>query len=140
MTAYSDPSISIVFNNGSFRSCGNMAVNQTCYWTLNVTVPAGTPPIIIKLYVNGTWTNPELTTNMTQNVTNIYIASNPVLEIKENILENVTPHQRTTYVGNVTVSLLEARLRLAVQSAWFHLSHQAGAIFQQATTSRSASP
>ena len=82
LTVLDSPSDSLDFDE-TFHECGTLAANQTCSWTLNVTVPEATPPILIVIHGYANWTDPDKTFNSTSNLTYVYVASNPVLEIIE---------------------------------------------------------
>ncbi|MCK5234093.1 MAG: hypothetical protein KAJ91_04715, partial [Candidatus Aenigmarchaeota archaeon] len=96
-----DPSGSLSYNT-TFVSCNNIAAGQNCSGSFLVTVPAGTPPQIISLFANASWREPDNLVNMTFNTTTIYVASNPLVNIFEAGLQQNTPHNRLTQVGNVT--------------------------------------
>ncbi|RLE15252.1 hypothetical protein DRJ04_00800, partial [Candidatus Aerophobetes bacterium] len=103
ITVYDSPENSLIFND-TFESCGDLAANETCSWTIHVTVPAKTPPSLIRIFANASWRNPELTTNFTSDHTDVIVASNPVIDIIEDTIHNITPHDRYTYVGTITVA------------------------------------
>jgi hypothetical protein len=103
LTHLEEPIDGVTYNESEF-SCGNMLVNETCGpWTFLVTVPEATRPGLIRSYVVGTWRNPDNTINSTSNITDIIVSSNPVIEIHESELEQTTPHDLETYIGNITI-------------------------------------
>ncbi|MCK4496703.1 MAG: ATP-binding protein [Candidatus Aenigmarchaeota archaeon] len=87
----------------NMTECGNMSANATCNWTVNVTVPPGTPPLLIKIYGYANWTDPDKIENATYNITNVYVSSNPMMNIIEDEIQKDAPHGRETYVGNITI-------------------------------------
>jgi len=102
LTVYNEPSGYIIYNVTS-KSCGTVHVNTSCIWAVKVTVLPATPPMLISVYSNATWRNPDLTLNMSYGRTDVIVAENPVINIIEEVVEKETPHDKTTYVGNVTV-------------------------------------
>jgi len=102
LTVYDVPSGYISYNVTS-KSCGTVYANTSCIWGVRVTVLPATPPILISVYSNATWRNPDMTFNMSYGRTDIIVAENPVINIIEDKVEKETPHDKTTHVGNITV-------------------------------------
>ncbi|MFH0929001.1 MAG: DUF87 domain-containing protein, partial [Candidatus Aenigmatarchaeota archaeon] len=115
------PSGSLIYSSQN-KTCGIMLVNETCEWNFNVTVPAGTPPGLITTYVNATWKNPDNTIASIQNYTEINVDSNPILDIIETELVKNTPHDKNTYVGNVTVASFGNDEVQNIILSWYGLS------------------
>ncbi|MCK4714268.1 MAG: hypothetical protein KAT35_01745, partial [Candidatus Aenigmarchaeota archaeon] len=98
-----EPNNTLVFND-TYESIGTMHVNETFTWSLTIDVPAATPPIIIKAVIYANWTDPDLILNSTMNWSNVFVSSNPILEIVEDSLTHTTPHEVSLYyIGNFTV-------------------------------------
>ncbi|MEM5855437.1 MAG: hypothetical protein QW472_03945, partial [Candidatus Aenigmatarchaeota archaeon] len=90
--------------NESEKKCGTLYVNQSCIWAFLVNVLPATPPQTLETRVNATWRNPDLTINSTFGITYVNVHSNPVLNIIQEKLENVTPHDEYSFVGILNVS------------------------------------
>jgi hypothetical protein len=102
LTIYDSPTGYLQLND-SDNNCGDMPANETCKWAVHVTVLPKTPSILIYLYSNVTWRNPDNTRNSTTNTTLIIVSENPVIDLYEDTVTKETPHDKTTFVGNVTV-------------------------------------
>jgi hypothetical protein len=90
--------------NESEKNCGTLYANQSCSWTFLATVLPATPPQTLETRVNASWRNPDLSFNFTLGTTRINVHSNPVLNITQEKLENVTPHAKYSFVGTLNVS------------------------------------
>ncbi|MGC8993290.1 MAG: helicase HerA domain-containing protein [Candidatus Aenigmatarchaeota archaeon] len=96
------PANSLIYNE-TMKSCGNLKVNETCYWNFKITVPPKTPPSLIKSFVIATWLNPERSLNSTNYTIGIEVASNPMVIIDKPYIEKIAPHDKTTFVDTITV-------------------------------------
>jgi hypothetical protein len=102
LTHSEDPLGSLTYNE-SKKECGIIYAQQTCSWTFKITVPEKTSPQLIRAYTIATWQNPDKTIDQILNETSITVSANPVIEISPKSINKTTPHDLTTYVGNVTV-------------------------------------
>ncbi len=99
----SNVSTGYVTYNETSHYCGNMTNGSLCQWTVLITVLAATPPTGIYVYGNATWMEPDRTNASYANYTYVIVASNPVIEILESGINRTTPHDKVTYVDNLTV-------------------------------------
>ncbi|MBN2202775.1 MAG: DUF87 domain-containing protein [Candidatus Aenigmarchaeota archaeon] len=121
LTHAESPEGSLVYSDQN-KTCGILLANQTCDWSFNVTVPAGTPPGLITTYVNASWRNPDNTIASVQNYTEINVDSNPIIDIIETELVKSAPHDKNTYVGNVTIASFGNDEVQNIELSWYGLS------------------
>ncbi|MBN1896420.1 MAG: DUF87 domain-containing protein [Candidatus Aenigmarchaeota archaeon] len=84
-------------------SCGDMAANESCLWNLTIVVKEDTPPGLIQIHANASWRDPDNTYNQTEKIINVYVSSNPVLDIQEDSIWKSIQHGVETDLGNFTV-------------------------------------
>ena len=125
LTHVEQPSGSLIYNE-SKKECGTVYAGQTCNWVFKVTVPAKTPPQDILTKVKATWKNPDLTIDSIENLTLITVASNPVVNIKEEELISEIPHDKKTLVGNITTASEGNDDLYEVGLAWYGISNVLG--------------
>ncbi|MEM5879066.1 MAG: DUF87 domain-containing protein [Candidatus Aenigmatarchaeota archaeon] len=103
LTHAEDPIGSVAYNE-SMKQCGTMYAGQNCSWAFKVTVPEKTSPQLIIVSTIATWGNPDKTSGQSSNQTQITVSSNPVIEVSPKSINKSTPHDATTYIGNMTTS------------------------------------
>ncbi|MEM7819022.1 MAG: hypothetical protein QW403_02665, partial [Candidatus Aenigmatarchaeota archaeon] len=101
LTHAEDPLGSLTYNE-SRKECGTVYAGQTCSWVFKITVPEKTSPQLIRAYTIATWQNPDKTVEQKLNETSITVSSNPVIEVIPKSINKTTPHDLTTYIGNIT--------------------------------------
>ncbi|MCK4927749.1 MAG: hypothetical protein KAS11_04720, partial [Candidatus Aenigmarchaeota archaeon] len=97
------PVSTLTYNTTNY-DCGNLSIGEMCTRDFLVTVPAKTGPQLITVYNTIWWDNPDRTMNSTVGSTIVVVASNPILEVIPDYIQNQTPHGETTLVDTVTVS------------------------------------
>ena len=85
-------------------TCGQMAANESCYFEVEAVVKAKTPPGLLQIHVNASWSNPDQTQNFTEDIVNVIVSSNPLIDILEDYLHKDVQHGENTRVGNLTVA------------------------------------
>jgi len=121
LTHQEDPSGSLTYSD-TYHVCNVLEPNETCPWNFTVTVPAKTPPGLVSTYVNASWRNPDNTYQSVRNTSFISVDSNPIINISEAQLVKDTPHNKTTYIGNITiVSAGNAEVR-NINLSWYGIS------------------
>jgi 5-hydroxyisourate hydrolase-like protein (transthyretin family) len=83
ISRYDNSNSEITYNDTGI-SCGaggTLFPNQSCYWNLLVNVLPKTPQKVIRVTLNSSWRNPDLTVNGMENSTLIVVAANPQIDI-----------------------------------------------------------
>ncbi|MFC2143462.1 helicase HerA domain-containing protein [Candidatus Aenigmatarchaeota archaeon] len=127
LTLSESPIDSMVWNE-TIKFCGNLTINASCYWEINLTVPTATTPGVYYAYTIASWKNPDNVIDSMFNTTIVTVSQNPIVNITQDMLTASAPHNRTIDVGNITI-WSQGNYRIEnVTSYWYGVSHVPGTL------------